>query len=75
MTKYRLCRYEGKQGKGYSAQHKDIFTLGIWCNVRNIYGDIIVRENKDDMQDLINQWRRMEKPNKITPIKETTNDK
>lgn len=70
MTKYRLCRYSGKQGNGYSAQYKDIFTLGTWRNVRNIYGDIIVKEDKDSMQDLINQWRRMEKPNKITPINE-----
>lgn len=70
MTKYRLCKYSGKQWDGYSAQYKDIFTLGIWCNVRNIYGDIIVRDHKDDMQYLINQWRRMEKSNKITPINE-----
>ena len=68
--KYRLCRYNGKQGVGYSAQHKGMFSLGVWRNVRNIYGDVIVRVNKDDMQDLINQWRHMEEPDKITPIKE-----
>lgn len=75
MTKYRICKYDGEFGYGYSAQYKNIFTLGRWCNVRNIYGDIIVRYSEEDMRSLIDEWKRQSRADVITPIEEIADDK
>lgn len=65
--RFRICKYKGSRGVGYSLQWRSWHTFWLWLNVKNIYGELIVRSTKEEIRSIIKNNIHQEK---ITPTKE-----